>query len=161
MRYIKLTQGLRAKVDDADYARLAAFGWRVVRGKYTCYAIRWTPGSSKARRLVYMHREVNRTPDGFVTDHVNGDGLDNRRRNLRTADKTQNNLNRKHLNANNTSGVHGVSRHKGTGGWQVCMRSRGRTRYAWFKTRREAVASARATGYAGSDTLILRTHQAR
>jgi hypothetical protein len=37
-----------------------------------------------------MHRLINSTPDGFDTDHINGDTLDNRRENLRTATRAQN-----------------------------------------------------------------------
>ena len=41
-----------------------------------------------------MHREVANTPDGLVCDHINGDSLDNRKANLRSATYLQNSWNR-------------------------------------------------------------------
>ncbi len=40
-----------------------------------------------------MHREILNTPDGFVTDHINGNGLDNREANLRVCTREQNKQN--------------------------------------------------------------------
>lgn len=49
------------------------------------------------RQAVYLHREINKTPDGMHTDHVNGNKLDNTRANLRTATPSQNQQNRSKL----------------------------------------------------------------
>lgn len=86
---IALTQGKHAVVDDEDYASLSQWKWFARKVGGTFYAARCIRESGK-KKFVHMHRVVNGTPDGFVTDHRNGDGLDNRRANLRTATVSQN-----------------------------------------------------------------------
>jgi hypothetical protein len=55
-----------------------------------------------------LHIYVNKTPKGYHTDHINGNKLDNRRGNLRTATSSQNGHNRHVLNKNNKSGFTGI-----------------------------------------------------
>lgn len=86
MKTIPLTQGQFALVDDADYEWLSRWKWCVLFTDSVFYATRSrclsdAPGS----KTILMHREVLNAPDGFETDHINGDGLDNRRENLRLA----------------------------------------------------------------------------
>ncbi len=42
------------------------------------------------KRAVRLHREIMNAPDGFDVDHINGDRLDNSRRNLRICTRQQN-----------------------------------------------------------------------
>ena len=80
MLTISLTRGLVALVDDEDYDDLRRHKWRAdLSSSFRTphfYAIRWLPDRS---RRVYMHRVVARTPDGMMTDHINGNTLDNQR----------------------------------------------------------------------------------
>lgn len=110
---IPITRGYVATVDDCD-AHLAAFRWQAkVNASGLVHAqrarsrdeIAATPGP----RIVYMHREIMAPPVGMEIDHVNGDGLDCRRANLRLATKAQNAQNAP-LRRINTSGFRGVSR---------------------------------------------------
>jgi len=100
MKFIKLTQDKQAIVDDSDYERLSKFKWCYHLG----YAIRYAGGGRKQRRFERMHRVVNNTPDGFFTDHINRNKLDNRRANLRTVKHRENSINRG-LQSNNTSEI--------------------------------------------------------
>jgi hypothetical protein len=89
-RYIPLTQNLHALVDEEDYERLKNYKWHVTRhgGYGTPYAARLERG-----HLVFMHRQIMNPPRGKVVDHINGNGLDNRRCNLRICDRRQNSHN--------------------------------------------------------------------
>ena len=122
MRRIRLTQGQFAIVDDKDYAALAKFAWRALRKNHTFYAHRDGPRRDDGSRpMIYMHRVVARTPDGARTDHRNGNGLDNRRRNLRVATARQNQQNRTHKRAGCSSRYRGVFWHKGHEWWQAAI----------------------------------------
>lgn len=110
---IPLTKGYVTLVDDED-GDLAGFKWQVSRSKQTAYAIRTIWHQSGTRETARLHRIIiARMLNGSLTskqqiDHINGDGLDNRRANLRLATPLQNARNRA-IQCNNTSGVRGVS----------------------------------------------------
>jgi hypothetical protein len=105
---IPLTRGLVALVDDADFDLVVVAGkWCAKPDHHTFYARR-TPQRDGKQRTVLMHTFI--TGWGFV-DHRNGDGLDNRRSNLRPADNAKNQMNQA-MRSNNTSGFKGVSRHR-------------------------------------------------
>jgi hypothetical protein len=74
----------------------------------------------------YLHRLINKTPKGMETDHINGDGLDNRKENLRTVTKRENAQN-KHIPK--TSKYPGVLWHKGKQRWRAQIRINGDTKY--------------------------------
>ncbi len=100
-RKIPLTQGKFAIVDDDYYWELSKHKWCV---SAFGYAVKKTPGTNG---IIWMHRLINNTPEGFETDHINRDRLDNRKENLRTCTTLQNQANRG-INKNNTSGVKGI-----------------------------------------------------
>ena len=80
MAEIPLTQGKLAIVDDADAQWLSRFRWHAVRIYKTYYAATTDPA---ARKRIYLHRAIMRPSEGLEVDHINGNGLDNRRENLR------------------------------------------------------------------------------
>lgn len=95
MAKIKLTKGLWALVDDEDFERVSAFKWCASlesRGTKH-YAIRWIKIDGKPVK-VRMHRFVMDQPpgmvDGKVVDHLNDDGLDNRKSNLEIITQEEN-----------------------------------------------------------------------
>jgi hypothetical protein len=110
MRTIPLTQGKVAIVDDDDFERLNQFKWHALRnGPRIWYAVRLVrPDPDGPQRAVLMHRLIIGNHSGW-TDHINGDGLDNRRSNLRVCTRSQNLANSK-LRSDNTSGFKGVCR---------------------------------------------------
>ena len=83
-RVIQLTKGKVAIVDDDDYVALAAFKWRAHqnRCKRIYYAARASQVSG-VRRMVLMHRVIMGAKPGQMIDHRDGNGLNNRRSNLR------------------------------------------------------------------------------
>lgn len=90
-----------AIVDDEDFELLSKSSWHLVNKHY---ATRMTiDGSTKL-----MHRLILNVPKEMHTDHINHNGLDNRKSNLRICSNSENIRNRK-INKNNTSGYKGVS----------------------------------------------------
>ena len=86
---IPLSQGLFALVDPEDYEELSRHKWCATRAEHTVYASRGGPDG----KPILMHRVIMKTPPGMVVDHINGDGLDNRKRYLRNGTKAQNRYN--------------------------------------------------------------------
>jgi hypothetical protein len=145
MKEIPLTQGKVALVDDADFERLGNFKWRAMRGHSDFYAVRNVPDSThkRGRRTVYLHAEILGRLPGLQVDHANGDTLDNRRKNLRHATRSQNSANRKAAgNSSKFLGVHlNVQRRKDRvySYWQAEIKVNGRKKYlGLFPTEEEA-----------------------
>jgi len=85
-REVPLSGGAFALIDDDDMALVSQYKWHVNDGGYAVWR-----GIREGRRVtVRMHRLINTTPDGFVTDHINRDRLDNRKSNLRTVTQAEN-----------------------------------------------------------------------
>lgn len=84
MKEIKLTRGYVALVDDEDYEDLIRFKWYAKPGKGIIYAIR-APGYRKGEinKMIAMHREIMQTPDNMEVDHIDHNGLNNQKANLR------------------------------------------------------------------------------
>lgn len=93
MKTIPLTQGKVAIVDDEDYERLIAMGSWCYDGHG--YAVKQRYFLDGKFGHLQMHRIVNNTPEGMMTDHINGNRLDNRRSNLRSVDGVGNALNKR------------------------------------------------------------------
>jgi len=110
MTVITLTRGYVAKVDDCD-ADLADVKWSTLKTKKTAYAVRCV-GGRKAKKTLLMHRIIAERMgldlSDKVVDHMNGDGTDNRRCNLRTVTRLKNAHNLSGVRSNNTSGYMGV-----------------------------------------------------
>jgi hypothetical protein len=92
MKTIPLTKGKFAIVDDEDYEELSKYKWKVRLIRKHFYAFRGITD-----RWICMHREIMGLPlrDNRVVDHINNDGIDNRRCNLRICTHQQNCFNKK------------------------------------------------------------------
>lgn len=95
---LPLTQGQCAIIDEEDLDRLSPFCWRAKRhifyanheGREPRFYAAAHMYKDNRRTTVNMHRFIMKTPEGLVTDHINGNTLDNRKANLRIATKSQN-----------------------------------------------------------------------
>ena len=94
MKQIKLTQGKFAVVSDTYFPSLNKFKWYAHFDGYNWYAQRRKPGPHGINVILRMHNEIIKCKKGQEPDHINGDSLDNRRCNLRSATHQQNVQNR-------------------------------------------------------------------
>jgi hypothetical protein len=110
MKHIPLTKGFVALVDDGDFQWVSQYNWHVKadpRYPRLFYARRDFHDHFGKTRCQFLHRLIMKAPPGLVVDHINGDGLDNRRENLRLCTVGENARNRR-KHRNNTSGFTGV-----------------------------------------------------
>ncbi len=129
-RRIPLTQGKYAIVDPQDYERLNKYKWYALKNGSTFYAARclWDPVNKK-KRTIKMHREILNPPHPLVVDHINHNGLDNRKANLRPATKSQNTINKACIKQKGAhSKYHGVTWQKSNKKWQAQIRANGNPR---------------------------------
>ena len=142
MKYIRLSKGQIAVVDDADFDKVMAVSrsWHFNRGKAAACV-----GRRPNKRYVAMHRVILGLPPGQVpeVDHINGTGTDNRRSNLRVCDRSGNCANRRGWGK--TSKYKGVYRqaHQKTGRvWKASITTKGRrVTLGYFHTEEEAHAA--------------------
>lgn len=93
MKTIPLTQGKYALVDEYGFTLVGDYNWHAYKrkGSHVWYARRNT--SRPKRKTVLMHRVIIGAKEGETLDHKNGNGLDNRRANLRICTRSEQQLN--------------------------------------------------------------------
>lgn len=150
--FVPLSQGLWAVIDAADAYAVDGRNWYAVKGIGDIrYAATNTPRGAKTRPRQLMHRLILAAPKGAEVDHINGDGLDNRRGNLRLATSSQQKMNTRRR-SDNASGFKGVSWHTKRQKWRAVISAGGETRHlGYFNTPGDAAqayaeASARLHG---------------
>ena len=114
MKYIELTQDKRAIVDDEDFEWLNKWNWYAaeqVSGVFYACRVPWRKRGS-SRHTLFMHKEILKPSSGKLTDHRNGDGLDNRRANLRECTPQQNGANKRKQSSPTASQYKGVGLYK-------------------------------------------------
>lgn len=143
-KFIELTRGFRAIVDDADFDALSEFKWYATTNYKTriTYAARGTrvhlPDGKVTTHLTMMHNQIMGKNDGLRVDHISRDSLDNRRSNLRWATRAQNGMN---TNRNpGITGFRGVYR-RGRG-FQAMIRVDGDLKHIGYFT--DKIEAARA-----------------
>jgi hypothetical protein len=126
MKEIPLTQGYVALVDDADFDWINQWKWHSVSNHdgSIIYAQRNTKANGKPTKVA-MHRLVILAPAGLFVDHIDHNGLNNTRANLRLCTRSQNLANgRRHRTS--VSQFKGVSRHSRGDKWQAQIRRNGK-----------------------------------
>lgn len=118
--YVPLTQGYEAVIDADDVPLVVAFNWSAHKGPNTVYASRNSRkdlGEADGKCFL-LHRVIMNAEPGKIVDHRDGDGLNNRRENLRFATKAENGRNSR-IRKQNASGFKGVFLHKQSGKWRA------------------------------------------
>lgn len=136
MKRVPLTRGKYAVVDDSDFCSLCRFKWIALWNGKKWYAVTWV-GPRGNQKCLYMHRVLLSTPKGFETDHWDGNGLNNRRANLRVATHHQNQGNRKPTR--HSSRYKGVFACRRSGNWRAAIVLNGKQfRLGHFSTQKGA-----------------------
>lgn len=124
-------------IDDEDLAKVEAYPgkWYASFNESKIYA----QGNHK-KKSTLLHRLLMDFPEGLEVDHIDGDGLNNRRStNLRAVDRSTNAFNRQGANRNNKTGIRGIYWHEKKRCYRVQYRADGRRReLTGFKTVQEA-----------------------
>jgi hypothetical protein len=119
MKYIELTQGKQAIIDDADFNLLSRYKW----GFNSRYA--------RNSNFQSMQSFLIDNPNGLEIDHINRNTLDNRRSSLRLCSRNENLANREKFK-NNKSGYKGVSWNKQYQKWCTQAQFKGKRLIAYF-----------------------------
>lgn len=135
VNYLRLSRGELVRVDREDWNRFSGSSWSA-----------WKTGRMRTRyarsNRKLMHREVVNAPKGLVCDHINGNGLDNRKSNIRLCSQGENVCNSR-KRTTNKSGHKGVCWNKSLGYWMSRVQFQGKCKAKYFKEYEDACADYR------------------
>lgn len=121
---IHMTRGMVAVIDIGDLPLVEGMGWCPIRGRSKWYA---KHGKSP---LILMHRHIMQAKPGELIGHIDRDGLNNRRSNLRVATHSQNCRNKQ--SDVGVSGLRGVHWHGDKGKWAAVTTVHGKRIYGGY-----------------------------
>mgnify|MGYP001575280023 CR=1 FL=1 len=138
-RLIKLSRGKVAIVDEEDYCFLSQHKWTAIKNKKNWYAMRMHRNEEGKSVGVLMHREIlglgTNDPD---TDHIDHNGLNNRKKNMRLCTNSQNHANEK-IRKNGSSKYKGVSWKPDHKKWYAAIGYQNKVKFlGYFNTEIEA-----------------------
>ncbi len=137
---IELTQGKVAIIDDKDFPIVANYKWYAFQSKHDWYAQVHIKGNNK-RTSLQMHRLIIGVLPSIQIDHIDHNGLNNRRSNLRFATNQQNNFNRK-SHVNSSSKYKGVSWKKRERKWVAQISIKGKNKHLGYYANEKEAAMA-------------------
>ncbi len=117
MKKIFLAKNKYALVDDDDYEALSKHRWYVCKSRYNTYAVGSAIKNGR-HKTTRMHREIMRPSKCMQVDHIDGDGLNNQKSNLRIVTNSQNQMNVP-TRRDNKSGFKGVFLRKDCNAWRA------------------------------------------
>ena len=138
---ILLTQDKVALVDASDYDLVSKHKWCMKRDGRNIYAVTNVRSVDGKRTTLLMHRLLISAKPGWEIDHINGNGLDNRRCNLRFATNSQNAANGDPWRSS-SSGYRGVYRGRRKDRWKAEIRIEKRNIYLGMFSDKEEAARA-------------------
>ncbi len=152
-REIPITQNKVAVVDEADFEWLNQWKWSAAKhsdcdGGVVHWSARRTGCNNRKSLAILMHRVILEAKKGEISDHIDRDGLNNRRGNLRICTTAQNGLNRVgYPLTKKTSRFKGVYWHLGASKWVVQFRHQ---HVGLFEDEKDAAAAYDLTALAYS-----------
>lgn len=130
MKEVQLSQGKVALVDDEDFDRVNQFKWCAIQHRkypHLWYSVRSVRQLNGKQKTVLLHRFI--LPGFNQLDHVDRNGLNNQKGNLRPANHSQNAANRLKHDGAFTSGFKGVEWSKAKNRWIARIRFQGKNFY--------------------------------
>ena len=110
--FIPLTKSKWTVINESDAVEVTQYNWFCRKGKNTSYASRHKPGTRGGQ--IHMHQAIFACPDGLERDHIDRNGLNNTRGNIRIATRSQNQANTRHTNQTGFRGTYLSSRQPDT-----------------------------------------------
>ncbi|MGF9711651.1 HNH endonuclease [Paenibacillus naphthalenovorans] len=149
IRLNKLTDEyhVHAIVSLTDLPKLLTYDciWGERKTEFGSYVTGYEVGSGRGSNKVSLHRFLTNCPQGMVVDHINGNGLDNRRVNMRVCTQLENMQNITKPGSGRYSKERGVSYHKSKNRWTGSFYSmKRRISIGYYQTEEEAIAAIRA-----------------
>lgn len=148
---LTLSNGMPTTIGDEDLALVLPYRWHADVREGLTYAVAVVRVASRKRKI-YMHRLITGGPRDVRIDHIDGNGLNNVRTNLRPSTNTENARNTR-LARNNTSGFKGVYWYRRDGCWRAqIMVDRRCLHLGYFATAEQAAEAydAAAVRYFGA-----------
>ena len=139
MKEIELANGEIAIIDEEDWLLVAQYKWRLLEKRYTKYAQANIKKNGKWRTM-RMHRLIMNCPRNIQIDHIDHDGLNNRKSNLRFATNQQNNFNRKGYDT--SSKYKGVTWRTKLKKWEAQIQTKGKSKYLGYYANENDAARA-------------------
>lgn len=131
---LRLSQKKFSLVDNSVFKWAKEYKWSAMKSGNTFYAMRTFINGKK--RSIFLHHCIVGRPLVGIVDHINGNGLDNRRSNLRFASNSENLRNSyKHRNGHKL-GTH--IRRRGDR-WQAILIGKNWKSLGMFSTKKEAI----------------------
>lgn len=122
--HVDLGNGRSAVIDAEDVPRVAVCAWRMFDNVQTAYAVGNLKVGHRKYKHTRMHRLIMGAPPDMHVDHIDNDGLNNRKSNLRLVTNAENHQNQKRR-ADCKSGVKGVCWDKDQGKWRAQIKAHG------------------------------------
>jgi len=129
---IQLSNGLAVKISDADFRKVSALKLSPFKARNTTYAVAWKWNSAtkkqawkwnsatKKQTKVFLHRHLKNAKRGQMVCHLNGNGLDCRRRNMKFGNHHLNGCSFRTKRKGSASKYRGVNIYNGRGKrWSV------------------------------------------
>ena len=150
MREVTLSNGMVALVDDEDYELVAGSVWHYALRRNTGYACKNVKKADGKWTQVLMHRALTNFGRAHI-DHVDGNGLNNQKSNLRAATVSQNSANARKRRHKTSSPYKGVCWDKHKGKWMAYIQASGARRFVgYFDTDLEAAQAYNRAAVAAS-----------
>lgn len=139
--WLCLTKGYVALVSPEDRDKVEGKNWNAKIGKSNGHIQVYARRKSASRHRELMHRVIAGDPDGPQIDHINHNGVDNQRGNLRPTTGTQNQYNCR-KRARTSSRFKGVSFYRRHGLWLAKIYVKGRAKHLGYFPTEEAAYRA-------------------